>query len=559
MAKRVSACQRRIEQGQPPAVAVIVVAADDACQQGRVVRHRPRKSEGGGKPGAAPVERKLAGAVRVHAHPPAREIMGDIAVFPTLVQDTAIVEDCRVVVAVLVEGQLAQRLGGRVEQVKVRYLLVPVQARQSGVVGRGTNHQLPVRQMAGVEEIHIGVVCRRHLLQPAAILAHLEDGPPLAVVDARKEQALAGEIQARIAENPAAARPVEPLQSWLSAQVGEDGDFIVPDFPRQGDVGQIVERHKPGVPPGYLPCALAGEIPAHHQQPVEIEQRIRQQHGAEAGQESFGCVGLGRSALRGRQERFAPALELPQDSPVRGPVVAARETAFHVFNSPPHGLQVDTLQRLQGGPGPRPLRAEPPPLGALLRAEPPEGGTVGKRGLRPQPQRGDVRERPVAPERNCVRATIEPQPALVFPLCRLRLPAPRHARKPRMHLLPVHVNLHRARLLRRVEAEERVVCGDRELDLILGPVRKLAAVPDAGRPVRIGLPRQAHLHVAVVKVLRLNDDVIRCRHAHCRKGKRGQQDPRPGKNVLQGLPFNGRMIVVSAHLSVQPPPLKVVE
>ena len=108
-AERIAAGQSRIEHRQPAAVAEIVMAADDAHQPGRMIGHRLGKTKRRREPGIAAVQRQLPRAVRIHGHPAPREVMRNIAVLPALIQDAAVVQHGRVVVAVLVERQLPQR------------------------------------------------------------------------------------------------------------------------------------------------------------------------------------------------------------------------------------------------------------------------------------------------------------------------------------------------------------------------------------------------------------------------------------------------------------------
>ena len=112
--------------------------------------------------------------------------------------------------------------------------------------------------------------------------------------------------------------------------------------------------------------------------------------------------------------------------------------------------------------------------------------------------------------------------------------------------LLVQADLDRARLRGGVQGRQRVVGGDGELDLVLRPVRQLARVPDAGRPVGIRLAREAHPDVAAVEVPRLDRElrVSRCqpRSAVPRTVPSGTGKA-PG--MLTRLRFIGLMIVSS--------------
>ena len=128
----------------------------------------------------------------------------------------------------------------------------------------------------------MGVSC----CEAAAVAADLEDGPAAVGVDARKQHAIGGEVQPHVAEDLVAGRLVEPVEPRLAAEVGEHGDLVVPAAARhrRSGSGSCAPRSRRR---RWSTCRARGaaEVPPHDQQLVEIEQRIGQQRGADAGQE----------------------------------------------------------------------------------------------------------------------------------------------------------------------------------------------------------------------------------------------------------------------------------
>jgi len=520
--ERVGARQPRIENRHPATVAEIVMAADDAHDSRRVVGDRLGKTERRGKPGIAAVKRQLPRAVGIHGHPPPREVMRNIAVLPALEQDAAVVQHGRVGVAVLVERQLPQRLGRRVQQVQAGNLPVAVQARQSDVVARRAQHDASVRQVAGVEVVQVRVVARSQLHEAAAVAAHLEDGPTAVGVDAGKQHPIGGEVQPDVADDLIAGRLVQRVDPRLAAEVGQHGDVVVPAAARHRGLILVVVGHEASVGTGDGSRPRAAEVPTYDQQPVEIEQRVGQQCGADAGQDRLDRYARRVGAVGQCLQEFRPlALESGHGLPVCRRVVAAREFLFHVVDGQPHGFQVDVLQRRDFGLDLRPLSGAPHPLGPLLRRGPRQLPAVGKRHGRLQPQPADMWKRTLAAQHDRVRAAGDGQLALLFPLGRRRVPAARHALEPDVNLLVVQLDFDRAGLLGGVQSRQGVLGGDRKLDLVLRPIRQLARVPDAGRPVGVRLTGEAHPRVAAVEIPRLDGELRR--GGTCREGPGGEQ------------------------------------
>ena len=98
-----------------------------------------------------------------------------------------------------------------------------------------------------------------------------------------------------------------------------------------------------------------------------------------------------------------------------------------------------------------------------------------------------MRERALAAQRDRVRAARDGQRALLLPVGRRRVPVPRRAFESDVYRLLVQPDFDRASLGGGVQSRQRVVGGDGEFDLVLRPIRQLARVPDARRPVGVRL------------------------------------------------------------------------
>ena len=178
-----------------------VVAGDDTDELGGAAGDVLVVEDGVGPVAVRAVELLLVGAVGVHRHQHAREVVGRVGVLPAQEDHAAVGVDLGVPVDVLVKGEAARALAVGREEQEVGHIVAAGHAGHALEADGGGGDDAPVGQIAGIEVVDVGVRVLVGLVPIGAIDVHFVEAPGAFLLVARGEEDAAGiPIELHIAE-----------------------------------------------------------------------------------------------------------------------------------------------------------------------------------------------------------------------------------------------------------------------------------------------------------------------------------------------------------------------
>ena len=178
-----------------------MVAGDDAAELRDGPRQRTRVEKRVRPVGVRAVERLLVGAVDVHRHHHAGEVVRAVGVFPAEVENAAVVHHHGAPAVVLVEHEALHR-AVLFKEVRVAHVVVSGHARHAVEAARGDEEHAPVGEVAGIVAVDVVEPGRREeLLLQGRVEARFEDAPAfLGVESAGVGDLVRVEVEIHVAE-----------------------------------------------------------------------------------------------------------------------------------------------------------------------------------------------------------------------------------------------------------------------------------------------------------------------------------------------------------------------
>ena len=134
-----------------------MVTGDDTDKLGGAARDILVIEDGVRPIAVGTVELLLVGAVRVHRHQHAGEVVRRVGVFPTHEDHAAIGIDFGVPVNILVEGDTARRLAILFNQLQVGHIVAARDARHAVEANRCGGNDAAIREVTSIVVVHFGV------------------------------------------------------------------------------------------------------------------------------------------------------------------------------------------------------------------------------------------------------------------------------------------------------------------------------------------------------------------------------------------------------------------
>ena len=229
-----------------------MVSGDDAAELRDGPRQRPRVEERVRPVGVRAVERLLVGAVDVHRHHHAREVVRAVGVFPAEVEDASVVHHHGTPAVVLVEHEALHR-AVLFEEMRVAHVVVSGHAGNAVEAARGDEEHASVGEVAGIVAVDVVEAGRRkELLLQGRVEARLEHTPALlGVKSAGVGDLVRVEVEVHVAEEGFGIDEGLSLLARFAADGhGDDGVGIPPQ--RHGRVALPVVRQAGMRPPAAL-------------------------------------------------------------------------------------------------------------------------------------------------------------------------------------------------------------------------------------------------------------------------------------------------------------------
>ena len=281
---------RRVKENQPAGAVWTVMPADDSSHHGGMIGDRPRIEDGIRPVRIAAVVLHLARAVRVHVKEQAAELMAHVGVFVACVEHSPVIQQRRVPIALLIEGQQPRVLSVAIGNAEVRDVGLAILAGHSGEQAGGVKNDASVGQVAGIAVVDIGSGVCGHLVQPSTIQIDFEYLKGAGGPRHGKQQPVGIKVKLGMLDHVLLRRLKNRSQRSVERLHRHGRDLFLP--PR-GDrrvlrtkVARPIDRHAILLTPLPIGVGLVGfrRLAFQNQDLVEDQQRIGQKQRALKGQ-----------------------------------------------------------------------------------------------------------------------------------------------------------------------------------------------------------------------------------------------------------------------------------
>ena len=267
-AGRLVAALHHVEEHELSLARDAVVARDDAAELRDGSRQRPRVEERVRPVGVRAVERLLVGAVHVHRHHHAREVVGAVGVLPPEVEDAAVVHHHGAPAVVLVEHEALHR-AVLLEKMRVAHVVGAAHAGNAVEAACGDEEHAPVGKVAGIVAVDVVTAGRRlERLREGPVERRLDDAPSLfAVESAGVGDLLCVEVEVDVAEEVVGRGDRAPALAGAAA-----------DWHRDDGVDVALQRHGRIALPVVRQAGVRSPAALHHQEMGEVHAWMAQIH-----------------------------------------------------------------------------------------------------------------------------------------------------------------------------------------------------------------------------------------------------------------------------------------